>query len=209
VLAVSEHVIVIGNIGSGKTTAVRALGAALGADVHEEQFDRNPYLERFYADPVRWAGLNQLWFLAEVAGQHRAIAASGAPAVQEQCVYSVFEVMTGYLADTGAIGDDDLALIQRHHDVLAAALPPPACVVRLQASTGALLDRIAERGRDFERSIDARDLDAIEARLAGFERSWARSPLIEVDTDATDPRQPDHAERLAHTVRAALDTDPG
>lgn len=201
----SEHVVVVGNIGSGKTTAVRALAAALGADAHEERFDRNPYLERFYADPIRWAGLNQLWFLAETAGQHRAIASSGAMAVQEQSVYSVFEVMTGYLADTGSIGDDDLALVERHHDVLAAALPAPGCVVRLQASTGVLLDRIAERGRGFERGIGARELEAIEARLTGFATAWARSPLIEVDTAQTDPRDPEHSERLAHTVRAALD----
>jgi deoxyadenosine/deoxycytidine kinase len=207
-LAMSEHVVVIGNIGSGKTTAVRALGEALGADVYEERFGENPYLERFYADPLPWAALNQLWFLGEVGSQHAEIAARGGPAVQEQSIYTVFEVMTGYLADTGSIGDDDLALVRRHHDVLAGSLPPPACVVRLQAPTGALLDRIAERGRDFERAIGARELDAIEARIAGFAADWRRSPLIEVDTAETDPRDPDHAVRLAHTIRATLDADP-
>ena len=201
----SEHIVVIGNIGAGKTTAVRALGAALGAQVHEERFDRNPYLERFYAEPLRWAGLNQLWFLGEVAEQHRAIAASGAPSVQEQSVYTIFEVMTGYLVDTGSIGDDDLALVKRHHEVLAGALPPPGCVVRLQARTDTLLERIAERGRAFERGIGRRELDAIEARLARFSAGWRLSPLIEVDTAEIDPRDPVHSERLAHTVRAALD----
>jgi deoxyadenosine/deoxycytidine kinase len=206
---VSEHVVVIGNIGAGKTTAVRALGAALGADVHEERFAENPYLERFYADPRAWAAVNQLWFLGEVAAQHEQIAARGGPAIQEQSIYTVFEVMTGYLADTGSITGDDLELVKRHHDVLAATLPPPACVVRLTAPTAKLLERIAERGRQFERGIGERELDAIEARLAGFSADWGRSPLIEVDTAATDPRDPAHAERLAHTVRATLDADPG
>jgi deoxyadenosine/deoxycytidine kinase len=205
---VSEHVVVIGNIGAGKTTAVRALGAALGADVHEERFADNPYLERFYGDPPAWAALNQLWFLGEVASQHAQIAARGGPAIQEQSVYTVFEVMTGYLADTGAITGDDLELVRRHHDVLAAALPPPACVVRLVAPTGTLLGRIAERGRGFERGIGVRELDAIEARLGGFAAGWRRSPLIEVDTAETDPRDPEHAVRLAHTIRATLDADP-
>jgi deoxyadenosine/deoxycytidine kinase len=204
----SEHIVVIGNIGAGKTTAVRALGAALSAEIYEERFSDNPYLERFYADPLSWAGLNQLWFLGEVASQHAQIAARGGPAVQEQSIYTVFEVMTGYLADTGAITADDLDLVRRHHDVLAGAIPPPACVVRLMAPAEVLLERIAERGRPFERSISERDLAAIAARLDGFAAGWRRSPLIEVDTAATDPRDPAHAERLAHTIRATLDADP-
>lgn len=200
-----EHVVVIGNIGAGKSTAVRALGAALGADVHVERFERNPYLERFYEDPLRWAGLNQLWFLAETAEQHRAIASAGAPAVQEQSVYTVFEVMTSYLADTGSIGVDDLELVRRHHDTITATLPPPGCIVRLRAPTEALLARIAERGRSFERGIGAGELDAIEGRIARFAAGWRRSPLIEVDTAEIDLRDDGHAARLAHTVRATLD----
>ena len=202
-----EHVIVVGNIGAGKSTAARALGNALGADVHVERFERNPYLERFYEDPLPWAGLNQLWFLAETAEQHRAIAAAGSMAVQEQSVYTVFEVMTSYLADTGAIGPEDLALVRRHHDVLAATLPSPGCVVRLRAPVEALLHRIAQRGRYFERGIGVRDLEAIEARLETFAAGWRRSPLIEVDTLAVDPREDGHAARLARTVRATLDAD--
>lgn len=200
-----EHVVVIGNIGAGKSTVVRALGAALGADVHVERFERNPYLERFYDDPRRWGGLNQLWFLAETAEQHRAIAAGGATAVQEQSVYTVYAVMTGYLADTGSIDHDDLALVRRHHDTLAATLPPPGCIVRLRADTDALLARIAERGRTFERGIGAAELDAIEARVDAFAAGWDRCPLIEVDTAEVDLRDGDHATRLAHTVRAMLD----
>src|SRR3954452_21163393 len=128
----SEHVVVVGNIGAGKTTAVQALGTALGAAVYDEHFERNPYLERAFADPSRWAGWSQLWFLGEVAAQHHEIGAADALAVQEHSVYSVFEVMTGHLLDAGAIEPDDYEVSERLHDVLAERLPAPGCVVRLR-----------------------------------------------------------------------------
>jgi deoxyadenosine/deoxycytidine kinase len=201
----SEHVVVVGNIGAGKTTAVRALGAALGAAVYDERFEGNPYLEGAFADSLRWAGLSQLWFLGEVAAQHHAIAAADALAVQEQSVYSVFEVMTGHLLDAGLISGEDYALSSRHYDVLAARLPAPACVVCLQAPVDVLLGRIQSRGRAFERSIDEAFLLGIERRLDEFVSRWERSPLIDVDAVEVDLRDVSHAERLAHTVRATLD----
>ena len=204
-LAMSEHVIVVGNIGAGKTTAVRGLAAALGAAPYAERFERNPYLERAFADPARWAGLSQLWFLGEVAAQHHAIAAADALAVQDQSVYSVFEVMTRHLLDRGAIERDDYEVSARHYAVLCDRLPAPGCVVRLLAPINVLLERIAARGRGFERGIDAEFLRGIDRRLAEFGRRWERSPLIEVDVTETDLRDPGHAERLAHTIRATLD----
>jgi deoxyadenosine/deoxycytidine kinase len=201
----SEHVVVVGNIGAGKTTAVRALGAALGAAVYEEQFEGNPFLEGAFAEPMRWAGLSQLWFLAEVATQHHSIAVAEALAVQEQSVYSVFEVMTGHLLDAGQISADDFALSSRHYDVLASRLPAPGCLVCLRASVDELLGRISARGRGFEQVIDAGFLAGIDRRLDEFVSRWERSPLIEVDATEVDLRDSEHAERLAHTVRATLD----
>jgi deoxyadenosine/deoxycytidine kinase len=201
----SEHVVVVGNIGAGKTTAVQALGAALGAAAHEERFEGNPYLEGAFSDPRRWAGLSQLWFLGEVAAQHQEIAAAEALAVQEQSVYSVFEVMTGHLLDAGLIAPDDYALSERLYGVLAERLPAPGCVVYLQAPVDVLLGRIAARGRGFERSVDLAYLEGIERRLDSFVSGWSRSALVEVDVTETDLRSAQHTERVAHTIRAALD----
>jgi deoxyadenosine/deoxycytidine kinase len=201
----SEHVVVIGNIGAGKTTAVQALGTALGAAVYDEHFERNPYLERAFAHPLGWAGLSQLWFLGEVAAQHQDIAVADAFAVQEQSVYSVFEVMTGHLLDAGAISPADYQVSERLYGVLSGRLPAPGCVVLLRAPVPELLARIGSRGRDFERGVDAAYLEGIDRRLEEFAAGWSRSPLIEVDVAETDLREDEHAERLAHTIRATLD----
>ena len=201
----SAHVVVAGNIGAGKTTAVHALGPALGAVVHEERFERNPYLERAFSDPLRWAGLSQLWFLGEVAAQHGQIAANGSPALQEQSIYTVFEVMTGHLLDDGLIERDDYDVSERHYRVLADRLPAPGCIVWLRAPVSVLLERIAARGRGFERTVDTAYLEGIDRRLASFAADWSGSPLVEVDVTRTDLRQEADAGQLAATIRAALD----
>jgi deoxyadenosine/deoxycytidine kinase len=182
------HVSVIGNIGAGKTTAVRALGDELGAAVYEERLEENPYLSQFYEDPPRWAALNQLWFLTQAAEHHAAIAARTGVCIQEQTLDTIFGVMTAHVADRGALATPDLELLERVYRALGRDLPPPTLLLRLRAPIDVLLTRIAARGRPFERSIDAALLASIERRLDRFTRGWTRCPVVELDTAAVDVR---------------------
>jgi deoxyadenosine/deoxycytidine kinase len=199
-----RHILVIGNIGAGKTTAVRALANELSGEAFDERFEGNPYLRDFYADAARWAGLSQLWFLGEAAAQHQKISRSSAICVQEQGIYGVALVMTEHMARTGAIPADDAALIRAHFEVLDRTLPAPSIVARLLAPTDTLLSRIAERGRDFERGISGDYLDSIELEIERLTASWDRSPVLEVDTVEVDLRIDRERAQVAGDIRAAL-----
>jgi deoxyadenosine/deoxycytidine kinase len=52
-----------GVIGAGKTTLARHLADAFHWRAIEEIVDGNPYLDRFYADPARWAFAMQVHLL--------------------------------------------------------------------------------------------------------------------------------------------------
>lgn len=58
-------IILEGNISAGKSTLSRALGPLLGCKVFLEPTVTNPYLDRFYADPAKWALKMQLWLLRQ------------------------------------------------------------------------------------------------------------------------------------------------
>ena len=58
-------VIVEGNIGVGKSTLARKMEKALGYTVFMEPTAENPYLEKFYSDPHKYALKLQLWILKQ------------------------------------------------------------------------------------------------------------------------------------------------
>ena len=58
-----RFIVVEGPIGVGKTALARRLGESLGAELVLEQAESNPFLERFYRDPIGAALPTQLHFL--------------------------------------------------------------------------------------------------------------------------------------------------
>src|SRR5262245_7083588 len=62
-----RYIVVDGPIGVGKTTLARRLAESLQAELMLEQAEQNPFLERFYRDPVNAALPAQLFFLLERA----------------------------------------------------------------------------------------------------------------------------------------------
>ena len=58
-----RYVVVEGPIGVGKTTLAKRLAETWGAEPMLEQAEANPFLERFYRDPVGAALPTQLHFL--------------------------------------------------------------------------------------------------------------------------------------------------
>lgn len=61
----SQLVIVEGNIGVGKTTLARKVSQELGYALFLEPTVENPYLEKFYAEPKKYALKLQLWILEQ------------------------------------------------------------------------------------------------------------------------------------------------
>ncbi|MGH8312665.1 MAG: deoxynucleoside kinase, partial [Gammaproteobacteria bacterium] len=65
----SRYLVVEGPIGVGKTSLAQLLAETLGAELLLEHAEENPFLERFYRDPVHAALPTQLSFLFQRARQ--------------------------------------------------------------------------------------------------------------------------------------------
>ena len=59
-----HYITIEGNIGAGKTTLAHLLAKHYNARIILEAFADNPFLEKFYADPEKFAFPLELFFMA-------------------------------------------------------------------------------------------------------------------------------------------------
>lgn len=194
---------VAGTIAAGKTTLTQALSEALDLPAFTERPQANPFLERFYADPKRWALSSQLWFVSDTARQHVEIHECGG-AVQDHSVYENVYVFGATLADEGKLQEDEWELLQETANSIIACLPPPALVLLVEAPAENLLERIAARARPYEADIDLGYLKALMAKRREFFKHWSLSPVLLIDSAAMDLRTQHQTDIIAAAVNEYL-----
>jgi deoxyadenosine/deoxycytidine kinase len=190
----SNLVYVAGNIAAGKSTCCRLLQPALGASLVEENVGRNPYLDQFYADMARWSFHVDVHFLTLRCGTVlREFRPGGAPAIFDRC-YLEGSVFAAVAYAAGLVSPEERATFELLLGTFDSLLPPPAVLVYLSAEPPALLRRVRERGRPYERDLSLAYLSALQEEYERWFQAYDRSPKIRVDTSAAD---------LRHDVTAA------
>jgi hypothetical protein len=180
------YVAVVGSIGVGKSTLVRLLGERPDWTLIPEPVEENPYLTGAYADLEGLALRVQAFYLGGRTRQHmRALEISG-PAVQDRCLYEDTEVFARTYHELKAFNTTDLMTLENLYEALADLLPRPDLLVYVHAPPGVTLKRIAQRGREFERSIDARLLERLSANYERWIDDQRGAPVVKVDSSAAD-----------------------
>jgi deoxyadenosine/deoxycytidine kinase len=192
----ANHIVVAGTIATGKTTLTRALADRLDLPAVAERPEANPFLERFYADRRRWALASQLWFTTDSGRQHVEIHLAGG-GVQDHSIYENVHVFGAALAAHGALADDEWELLQATAAPLIDSLPPPSIVVLIEAPVEALMERIEARGRAYESGIDREYLTQMTNTRREFFERWSASPVLLLDSSASDLRELDQTEIIA------------
>ncbi len=194
-----------GVIGVGKTSLVRLLQPAFGAEALLEVFEENPFLSDFYSDRARYAFQTQIFFLLSRYHQQRAV-----PGLLAQGpLIADYTFAKDALFARINLSGDDLALYHRLHDALAEKIPLPDLVVYLRAPTPVLMQRIARRGRAYERQMDPAYIaelnDAYDQFFQAPDGQHARQPVLTLNTEDLDFVANDADLRLvAEKIQAAL-----
>ena len=182
-----------GVIGVGKTTLIEALSSRLGARTVFEVFEENPFLRDFYQDQARYALSTEMFFLLSRFNQQELFAQEDL--LQRHSVSDyLFEKCRLFAGLT--LSSDEFALFSRVYEILARQVPKPDLVLYLTAPVEVLMERIAARGRDYERSITADYLAELDLRYRSYFASYADAPVLIVDTTRIDFRDAAQLEQL-------------
>lgn len=200
-----QFIAIAGNIGVGKSTLVNMLCARLGWEPFFEGVVDNPYLADFYSDMRAWAFHSQLFFLSRRLRDLHELMNRPKTVVQDRSVYEDAEIFAKNLFRQGLIAKRDWNTYRELYEVLTQLLPPPDLVVYLQASVPTLTLRIAQRGRDYEKTIAPEYLGQLNALYEEWIANFSICPTLVVPADRLDfVANSGHFELIAQKIQDKL-----
>ena len=179
----SIRVGILGTIGAGKSTLASMLGERWGVAPVTEIFGENPYLKLFYENPAAYSFLSQVWFLEKKVKQLSSINTETAqivdPALEMDSIYAMAHHRSGWMTDT------EWALYkQLFRTLLSKNEKSPISsdfYIIVKASPEVIQRRIASRGREFERRIDAGYTTLLAECIDEWRQTVGNAPTIDVD----------------------------
>jgi deoxyadenosine/deoxycytidine kinase len=178
-----KFVAVAGNIGVGKSSLVELLSARLGWEPFYEPVGENPYLADFYKDMRTWSFQSQIFFLTRRLRAHRQLLDHPTSAIQDRTVYEDAEIFAHNLYLQEHIAERDYQTYRELYHVLTQFLPPPDLVVYLRATVDTLVQRIANRGRDYEQQIEREYLTRLNSLYESWIENFTLCPVLTVPAD--------------------------
>lgn len=178
-----RYIAIEGVIGSGKTALARKIRERLNAELILEQFEANPFLEKFYSDRKRFAFQTQMFFLVNRFKQQQELNQENLFTQYYVCDY-IFEKdkIFAYLNLSG----EELKLYESIFPLLARNLRKPDLVVFLQSGPERLMFNIRKRNRRIERNLSKSYISELSEAYNHFFFRYNTTPLLIVNSSDID-----------------------
>lgn len=174
------YIVIEGPIGSGKTTLAKRIADRYPVDLLLENAGANPFLPRFYQDPLRYALPTQLFFLFQRAEQVRDL--SQRDLFARPSVADFFLEKDPLFARLN-LGDEEYTLYRQIYEHLQLQTTTPDLVIYLQTPVDALLKRIEQRDIAYEQGIARDYLVRLAAVYSDFFHHYDAAPLLIVNNE--------------------------
>lgn len=181
-----KFIAIAGNIGVGKSTLTRMLSKHFCWEPFYEAVGDNPYLADFYRDMRTWSFHSQIYFLSRRLRHHHQIVNRPGTVVQDRTVYEDAEIFAQNLYLQGLMDERDYQSYRELYTIITEILPPPDLVIYLRASVDTLLDRIRQRGRDFEQQIERSYLEQLNQLYEAWIERFTLCPVLTIPADNLD-----------------------
>ena len=179
-----NYVVVEGTIGAGKTTLSTMLARDYNAELVLERFADNPFLEKFYKDPVHYAFPVEMTFLMDRYQQLRNLLT--ARDLFTDFVLGDYFIDKCLLFSKNNLSQDEFALFKKVFDTISGFMPKPDLILYLYTNPDRLLKQIAKRNRDFEKDITKEYLSDIQEKYLTYFRENQQIPILLLDTENVD-----------------------
>lgn len=179
-----NYIAIEGCIGAGKTELATKLSEEHNAGLLLERFADNPFLPKFYKDPIHYAFPVEIVFLEDRYEQLHSL--------QEKHFFENNMVIADYFIDKCLIfaknnlDQFEYDLYSKRFNIVTRSLPKPDLILYLFNTPEALLKNIAKRGREYEKKIETTYLENIQNRYLTFLDNYSASPVLIVDVSLLD-----------------------
>ena len=180
------HIVVAGNIGSGKSTLTEMLARHYGWEARYEAVVGNPYLDDYYRDLHRWSFNLEVYFLKERFRDLINIAKTNHTVIQDR---SIFEGVYVFMENNRAMGhlsERDYQTFMELFQQMMTVVRVPDLMIYLRASVAHLVGNIQKRGRDYEQQMQLEYLENLNRRYEDFILHKYPGRVMTIDKDALD-----------------------
>ncbi len=179
-----NFVAIEGNIGAGKTTLATLLAKEFGGRIILEQFRENPFLDKFYEEPEKYAFQLEMSFLLERFRQLNEILSE--PNIFNKFTVSDYIFKKSLLFAKINLSKDEFALYRNFFDVIYKKLPKPDIIFYLHADAQHLMQNIKKRGRPYEQGITKHYLNKIERTYFEYFKQIEDQKIVVVNVNNLD-----------------------
>ena len=182
-MKIPYHIVIEGTIGVGKTSLAKILGERLDSKLVLEEFDENPFLVDFYKNSERYAFQTQLFFLLSRYRQQQLLQQTD---LFTKTLISDYMFVKDRLFAALNLNDKEMSLYNSVSSILEKSVSSPDMVIFLQSDTDRLMQNIKIRGREYEKMIDWKYIDALNQMYNEYFFRYDASPLMIINTNDID-----------------------
>lgn len=178
-----KYIAIEGVIGAGKTSLAKKISERLKAELILEQFEANPFLEKFYSDRKRFAFQTQMFFLINRFKQQELL--------NQENLFTEY-IVSDYVFDKDRIfaylnlSGEELKLYESIFPLLSRSLRKPDLVVFLQSSVDRLMYNIKRRSRKVERNLTRSYIEELSDSYTHYFFRYTNTPLLIVNSTEID-----------------------
>lgn len=178
-----NYIAIEGVIGVGKTSLAKLLAEKMRARLILEQFEENPFLDKFYKSKADFAFQTQMFFLVSRYKQLEGL--------HQNNLFNDF-VVSDYIFEKDRIfatinlSDEEFGLYDSIYPMFAHNIRKPDLVIFLDSDVDRLIYNVHRRNRAMESAITPEYLTALSNAYKEFFFKYSQSPLLIINTTDID-----------------------